>query len=144
VLLEPIITSGWGKSAKYSSLGNTLTVIGNGSAGGDADSIYLGKLDTKGFSKLVVTVKNIEGTFPWSAVFGLSIDDAKVENYDVANRGNFKKCLNKSINDNFIQGKLNVGDKIVFDVSGKASVYLGMKTFIGQGVKYSLDLHLEK
>ncbi|MFH0886600.1 MAG: hypothetical protein V1843_00365 [bacterium] len=129
VNLPSAISSQWGKDAVYSVAGNILTVQGTGAI--DADMISFGTLDTNGHNKLVLKIKSISGNFTWGEkVFGLSIN------------GNTDAPAGKTVSDDFINGPLKAGDRLVYDISGN-SITLDMKVYVASGVSYKIEFTLE-
>jgi len=64
-------------------------------------------------------------------------------NYDIGTKGHFVAPEGKSVADNFIEGALYAGEQLIFDVSGKETIHLGMKLFVSSGVKYELEFTLK-
>jgi hypothetical protein len=144
VALPTAVGSGWGKEVRYTVNNNTLTVRGTGQDG-DYDSIALGTINTEDYNKLVVTMRSIEGRIDVSRHIGISIDSQNYANYDVASRAAFPAPAGKRItNDNLIDGRLSVGEQLVYDITGKGQIYLGAKVYVAPNASITYSFELQK
>lgn len=137
----------WGKG-KYTVNGNILTIDGSG-ASPDASGVFLGKINPAGYSKLVVTVTALEGKdkLIWggkAAGFGLNegpYDPSNLYNHNPV-LGAFPEPEGFTVNDSYIEQRLDVGDELVYDISGMKEIWFGLKGFVNNGFKMTIKVEL--
>jgi len=142
IQLNESVSSGWGKAITYQVDNNSLTII---SRTNDADSLYLGKINTNGADKLVVTVRESNGVY-WDCI-GVALSENEYDSWQIANKEIFPAPLNGGyIADNFIKGpagKVEAGSFWEYDVSAYDSFYLGLKIYAKKGQQTRLSFNLK-
>jgi hypothetical protein len=137
----------WGKG-KYTVSGNTLTIDGSG-ARPDASGVFLGKIKPEGYTKLVVRIKDIKGKdkLIWGGkAFGLGLNEGPYDPSNIYNHnpveGAFPEPEGFTVNDNYIEQRLDVGDELVYDISGMKEIWFGIKGFVNNGFEMTVEVEL--
>ncbi|GBR75651.1 hypothetical protein NO2_0305 [Candidatus Termititenax persephonae] len=138
----------WGPG-KYTVNGNTLTIDGSGTRG-EASGVFLGKINPSGYTKLVVTVTSIEGKdkLIWGGkAVGFGLNEGPYDPQNTYNHnpvmGAFPEPEGFTVNDSYIEQSLDAGDELVYDISGMKDIWVGIKGFVNNGFKMTVQVELK-